>query len=463
MTSTITKQTALKVAKDFLKFVDASPSPYHAVEACKERLLAAGFKQIHEKEHWDIKPNDKCFVTRNQSTIIAFAVGEKFVPGNGFTMLGAHTDSPCLRVKVQSTRQKEGYLEVGTECYGGGNWGTWFDRDLRIAGRLIVSDGGKLCSKLVHVNKPIMRVPHLAIHLQRGMNENFSINKEKHLVPVLATSIDKQLNKSSGCAGKHPTVLIELLAKEAGCEPESIIDVDLFLADHQPSAIGGIEDDFIFAPRLDNLLSSYCGLEALIQSCNCGDSLAEERNIRMLALFDNEEVGSSSAMGAGSALTEYVMRRLCVTESNCCAFEESIPKSMMVSADMAHAIHPNYPDVHEMNLRPNLTDGPVIKINNNQRYATTATTAAIIRECARCCGVPIQDVMVRNDMGCGSTIGPILSTRLGIKTMDIGGAQLSMHSIREVCGVLCPEQCVKLYEEYFKKFHVIDSQLTDTD
>lgn len=297
------------------------------------------------------------------------------------------------------------------------------------------------------------------------MNEKFAINKEKHLVPVLATSIDKQLNKTppGDCAGKHPSALIELLAKEAGCKPESIIDVDLFLADHQPSAIGGIDDDFIFAPRLDNLLSSFCGLEALIQSCSACDALAEEANIRMLALFDNEEVGSSSAMGAGSALTEYVMRRLSVSPSNCCAFEECIPKSMMVSADMAHAIHPNYPEVHEENLRPNLVDGPVIKINNNQRYATTAVTSAIIRECARCCGVPIQDVMVRNDMGCGSTIGPILSTRLGIKTMDIGGAQLSMHSIREVCGVLCPEQCLKLYKEYFEKFHHIDSMLTDTD
>ena len=178
----VTKSSALEFAEGFLKFVNASPSPYHVVDECRKLLLNANFKEIREREQWNIKPNDKCFFTRNQSTIIAFAVGGNFRPGNGFTLVGAHTDSPCLRVKVKSAREKHGFIQVGTECYGGGNWNSWFDRDLKVAGRLLVSKENKIHSTLVHIDEPIMRVPHLAIHLQRGMNDQFSINKETHII-----------------------------------------------------------------------------------------------------------------------------------------------------------------------------------------------------------------------------------------------------------------------------------------
>jgi len=460
------KTASLKVAHDFLKFVDASPSPYHAVAECRSRLIKAGFMEISERDHWTVKPMTKCFLTRNQSTIIAFATGGCYKPGNGYTILGAHTDSPCLRVKVKSARNKQGFVQVGTECYGGGNWLSWFDRDLMVAGRILVAGNGKICSQLVRVDRPVMRVPHLAIHLQREMNDKFSTNKENHLVPILATEAELQLNNmSSGddgqdksqCASKHSGVFMQMLANEAGISPNKIVDLDLFLADHQPSAIGGVLDEFIFAPRLDNLLSSYSSLQGLIESCDAG--LESETNVRMITLFDNEEVGSSSAQGAGSSITEYVMRRLSADNSNPTAFEESIPKSMLISADMAHAIHPNYADKHEENLRPTLHGGPVIKINNNQRYATTAITATVVRQAAKYADVPVQDVMVRNDSPCGSTIGPILATRLGMRVADVGAAQLSMHSCREVCGVYAPEQCTKLYKAFFEKFADIDAML----
>ena len=466
--SAMSKASAIAVAKDFLKFVDASPSPYHVVDECRQRLVKAGFVEIKERDHWDISPNKKYFMTRNQSTIIAFAVGGAFEPGNGFSIIGAHTDSPCLRVKVKSNRRKHGFIQVGTECYGGGNWSTWFDRDLKLAGRLLVADEDNpdhINSVLVHIDRPILRVPHLAIHLQREMNEKFSINKEIHLVPIIATEVEEVLNQPSkktitdggmSCSSKHPSVLMDVLSKSSNVSVKNIVDFDLFLADHQPSAIGGIFEEFIYAPRLDNLLSSYTGLQGLIESCK---SLAEECNIRMVALFDNEEVGSSSAQGAGSSITEYVMRRLSVNQKNASAFEECIPKSFMVSSDMAHAIHPNYSEKHEENLRPSLHGGPVIKTNNNQRYATTGVTATLLRQVACHAGVPLQDVMVRNDSGCGSTIGPILSTRLGMRTVDIGAAQLSMHSCREVCGVYSPEQCIKLYKTFFDKFSSLDKKM----
>nr|CAB3239322.1 aspartyl aminopeptidase-like [Phallusia mammillata] len=459
------KTASLKVARDFIKFVDACPSPYQVVEECKSRLVSAGFKEIRERDHWNVKPNDKCFVTRNQSTIIAFAVGGQYKPGNGYAIVGAHTDSPCLRVKVKSTRVKQGFIQVGTECYGGGNWPSWFDRDLKVAGRLLVRDEKNVIqSKLVHIDRPVMRVPHLAIHLQREMNDKFSTNKETQLVPILATQSGFQLNQcgeakseATGCSAKHHSAFIQMLSQEVNASPDQIVDLDLFLADYQPSAIGGVLEDFIFAPRLDNLLSSYCSLVGLIESCNAG--LDKETSIRMVALFDNEEVGSQSAQGAGSSITEYVMRRLSADTQNSTAFEESIPKSMMISADMAHGIHPNYADKHEENFKPTFDGGPVIKTNNNQRYATTAITATIVREAARYADVPVQDVMVRNDSPCGSTIGPILSTRLGMRTADVGAAQLSMHSCREVCGVYAPEQCLKLYRAFYENFTKIDAAL----
>lgn len=461
----LTKASALKVARDFMRFVDSSPSPYHVVSVCKQRLIDAGFKELKEHHsHWEIKPEDKFFVTKNQSTIVACAVGANWKPGNGFTMVGAHTDSPCPRIKVVSKREKEGYAQVGTECYGGGNWVSWFDRDLKVAGRLLVrEDNNKIISRLIDIDRPVMRIPHVAIHLLRTINQNFSVNKEDDLVPVIATAVKKELGSKEKedipeWKKKHHPILINMIANEANITPEALVDFDLYLADHQSSSIGGAEDDFIFAPRIDNLLSMYAGLQGFTASLENG-SLAKDDNVRMLVGYDNEEVGSRSAQGAGSHFTELVMRRVCSHPSNPIAFEESIGKSMLLSADNCHAIHPNYASKHESKMKPTLHGGPVISTSGAQNFATTVITATIMRELAKMAGVDIQESMGRNDVPSGSTIGPVLAAKLGLKTVDIGASQLSMHSCREMCGVMSPEQCTLLYSTFFQNYCKVNESI----
>ncbi|KAI0221996.1 Aspartyl aminopeptidase [Lamellibrachia satsuma] len=347
--------TVKTAAKEFLKFINRSPSPFHVVEECKARLVAAGFSEIKESEPWDVKPKDKCFVTRNQSAIVAFAVGAKYRPGNGFNIIGAHTDSPVLKVKPISAREKHGYVQVGVECYGGGMWHSWLDRDLKLAGRVFIRTGDTIESRLLNVNRPIMRVPNICIHFQREMSTKFEFNKETHLLPVIATTVKQKLESKESTVhneatssqpaqdqcDKHSPAVIQLLCDELAVEPTQILDFELFLSDAVPATLGGVYEEFVFAPRLDNQHSCFCAIQGLTEACSEAGSLDDEPHIRMIALFDNEEVGSETAVGAGSTLLELILRRLSSNGSHT-AFEESMPKSLMVSADMAHAIHPNY-------------------------------------------------------------------------------------------------------------------------
>ncbi|CAA7400475.1 unnamed protein product [Spirodela intermedia] len=468
------------VVSELIDFLNASPTAFHAVDEAKRRLKTEGFEHLSEKEDWKLEAGKKYFFTRNYSTVVAFAIGKRYVAGNGFHIVGAHTDSPCLKVKPTSKVSKGGYLEVGVQTYGGGLWHTWFDRDLTIAGRVIVKEGkdASVCysHKLVRVEEPIMRIPTLAIHLDRGVSEGFKVNTQSHLVPVLATLVKAELQKKVADTGnsktalstdgknsnekstndnrKHHSVLLELIASQACCEVDNVCDFELQLCDTQPSIIGGAMREFIFSGRLDNLCMSFCSLKALIDSTSSESALDDESGVRMLALFDHEEIGSNSAQGAGSPVMFDALSRITESfrSSDYKFLEKAVQKSFLVSADMAHALHPNYMDKHEENHQPRLHGGLVIKHNANQRYATNAVTSFIFREIAGKHNLPVQDFVVRNDMPCGSTIGPILASGVGIRTVDVGIPQLSMHSIREMCAVDDVSHAYKHFKAFYEEF-----------
>jgi len=458
---------------EFLDFVNASPSPFHATHEAVKMLKKAGFQELKERDSWNdgkIKTGGKYYFTRNGSSVVAFAVGEKYKTGNGFSIIGAHTDSPCLKVKPVSKKEKSGYLEVGVQLYGGGIWHTWFDRDLSVAGRVLIAhEDGTFKHTLVKIDRPILRVPTLAIHLDRTVSEGFKFNTELQLQPVLATvtksvlnGTDKPSDEQAESEQHHHPLLIKLLAGELDVKPAQIRDFELALYDTQPSTVGGAFNEFIFSPRLDNLEMSFCSVKSLV---NTADKLADEPNIRLIALFDNEEIGSTTAHGADSNLLPSTLKRLSATQVgsdkvSATAFEESLHKSYLISADMAHAIHPNYADKHEDNHKVEMHKGTVIKINANQRYATTAVTTVVLKELAKTHNIPIQEFVVRNDSPCGSTIGPMLSAKLGLRTVDVGNPQLSMHSIREQGGTEDIPNAIKLFDAFFLKFAELDAKLT---
>merc|ERR1712000_724094 len=322
-----------KTALDFVDFVNASPTPYHAVQSASQRLEAAGFTLIHERNSWasTLRPGGKYYLTRNGSSIVAFTIGKKWRPGNPVAIVGAHTDSPCLRVKPVSKKTNVGFLQVGVETYGGGIWHSWFDRDLSIAGRVLVREKGNVVPKLVKVDKPLLRIPTLAIHLHR--QSNFDPNKETELFPIAGLAA-AQLNKGAtegkeddtkksdeddenfqpldSMDQRHHAPILDVVASEAGVPPSAIVDFELVLYDTQKSCIGGLSDEFVFSPRLDNLGMTYCSIMGLISSTSSSSALDGDSTIRMAVCFDHEEIGSQSAQGAHSNLLPSVLRRLSV-------------------------------------------------------------------------------------------------------------------------------------------------------
>ncbi|WFD29474.1 aspartyl aminopeptidase [Malassezia sp. CBS 17886] len=448
----------------FLKYVEASPSPFHAVATSVGLLEKAGFVKLREQDAWEksVEPGGKYFYTRNQSSLVAFAVGRQFRAGGAVHMVGAHTDSPNLRVRPVSKRSKEGYLQCSVETYGGGLWATWFDRDLSLAGRVIVAASDAQTSfrtRLVHVGRPLMRIPTLAIHLNRTQNDAFTFNQEDNMQPVLGLA--DALNDCAGEAGstpaaqRHHPALLGLLAQELGCPVDHIHDFELCLYDTQAPTAGGIANEFLFTPRVDNEISCFCATEALLASLADPAALDGADAIRAVALFDNEEFGSVSYQGAESSLLWTLVHRLAALHPD--AAEQTLAKSFLISSDTAHAVHPNYAGVHEDHLRPKLNAGPVVKTNAKQRYASTAVTTFLMRRVAERAGVPLQEFEVRNDCACGSTIGPMLSKH--VRTVDIGNPQLSMHSIREMCGSQDVEYKVRLLTEFFRAFGDVDQEL----
>jgi len=394
-----------------LDFLARSPTPFHAAANLAALLAAAGFTALDETAEWALRPGGRYYTVRNGSSIIAFAPGADPQHRNGIRMLGAHTDSPCLMVRPNPERNRRGYFQLGVEVYGGVLLNPWFDRDLSLAGRVVVRGAdGSLAARLVDLRRPVAVIPSLAIHLDRDVNRQRSINAETDIQPLLG-----QL------AGEAPGNLRALLAAELG--GGEVLDYELCLYDTQPPALVGLGGEFIAAARLDNLLSCYVGVRALI------DSAGEQT--RLVVCSDHEEVGSGSASGAQGPFLESVLVRLI---PDAAARTRALAGSLLLSTDNAHGIHPNFPARHDDNHGPLLNRGPVLKVNHGQRYATNSLTAARVRDWARAADVPLQSFVARNDMGCGSTIGPLTATRLGVPTLDLGVPTFAMHSIRELAG-----------------------------
>ncbi|KAL8704685.1 MAG: hypothetical protein Q9201_002179 [Fulgogasparrea decipioides] len=421
-------------------------------------------------------------------------------------MIGAHTDSPALRVKPTSKKQAEGFIQVGVETYGGGLWHTCtvsimnfaeqsvsltrlqlgFDRDLSIAGRAMVkTEKGEFVQKLVRIDKPILRIPTLAIHLDR--QETFTFNKETQLFPIAGLAA-AELNRTSQSAKsetpesstasnqdssepfaplkasteRHHPYIVELMAKSAGVPSESVVDFELVLYDTQKACIGGLNDELIFSARLDNLGMSYCSTMGLINSLSSPSALDDEPCIRLVSLFDHEEIGSETAQGADSNFLPAAIRRLSVIgpgSNKETAYERTLATSFLVSADMAHSVNPNYASKYENDHKPEMNKGTVIKINANARYATNSPGIVLIQEVARRRKVPLQLFVVRNDSSCGSTIGPMLAASLGTRTLDLGNPQLSMHSIRETAGVDDVGHGVELFESFFEHYSELEGKI----
>ena len=413
---------------DFLK---ASPTPFHATRSMAQRLQAAGFRALDEREPWHTEPGGRYYVTRNDSSIIAFRLGHRAPLDGGLRLVGAHTDSPCLRVKPQPELQRQGFFQLGVEVYGGALLAPWFDRDLSLAGRVTFREGGKVQSLLIDFEQPIAVIPNLAIHLNREANQGWAINAQTELPPILAQFPGED-------SADFRAVLTERLAEEHGISADAVLDYELSFYDTQSAAVIGLNQDFIAGARLDNLLSCYAGLQALID--------ADDEETCVLVCTDHEEVGSCSACGADGPFLEQVLRRVLPDGD---AFVRTIQRSLLVSADNAHGVHPNYADKHDGNHGPKLNAGPVIKINSNQRYATNSETAGFFRHLCLENEVPVQSFVVRSDMACGSTIGPITASQLGVRTVDIGLPTFAMHSIRELAGSHDLEHLVKVLTAFY--------------
>ena len=412
---------------DLIAYLDASPSPWHAAASSAERLRAAGFTELAPTDAFVDVPA-KGFVQRG-AAVVAWSRGSTTGPTSPLHIVGAHTDSPCLKVKPRADTGGYGWKQLSIEVYGGVLLNSWLDRDLGVAGR-IEHRGG---STLVNVDEAVARVPQLAIHLDRDVNERgIALDKQAHLSPVwgVGSPVDGEFR--------------DWLGAHAGLAGDDIISWDLCLYDTTRAAVLGVGGELLASGRLDNQASCWAATAALCAAGDPGSSTA------VIALFDHEEVGSESTSGAAGPLLEHVLERLSLAHGASRAdFLAQLAVSSCISADNAHSVHPNYPERHEAGHRPIVNQGPAIKVNHNQRYATSAASAAMVQRVFEAAGVPWQVFVSRNNMPCGSTIGPITATRLGIETVDVGVPQLSMHSARELCGTKDPAWLAQALQTYF--------------
>jgi aspartyl aminopeptidase len=417
--------------RDLLRFLDASPSPFHATATVAERLDAAGFERQDESEDWQ-GGSRPAYVVRGGS-VVAWTGASPERLARGFRIVGAHTDSPNLRVKPRPDTGRAGCRQVAVEVYGGALLNSWLDRDLGLSGRLALrGDGPSPTERRVRIDRPLLRIPQLAIHLDRGLNDQgLKLNPQQHLVPL---------------HGLGPVVegdLVSILADAAGVTTRDVLAWDVMLHDLTPATLLGSRDELVSSARLDNLLSCWAATEALVAA-----GRAEPAGVPLVCLFDHEEIGSQSATGAAGSILPTILERISLSAgSDRQTHLRSLAASMCVSADGAHATHPNYPDRHEPGHPISLDGGPVLKINANVRYATDAPGSARVALAAERAAVPLQRFVTRTDLPCGSTIGPVTAARLGVPTVDLGVEQPSMHSARELCGAADPLRLVALLTE----------------
>lgn len=413
--------TAIAHARDMLDFIDASPSPWHAVETCKARLDAAGFSPLSELDRWSLEVGGRYYVERGGASIIAFIVGDKPAAETGLRLIGAHTDSPGLRLKPKPAEKVGGMLRLGVEVYGGPILATFADRDLALAGRVNVRTADGFASHLIRFDRPMLRLPNLAIHMNREVNEaGLKFNKQTEL-PLLMGIADETAAEAR---------FRQAISETLGVEPDALLTWELSAYDTQNGTFWGLDQEFVASRQLDNLASCHAALNALIAT-------PQPAATCLVALFDHEEVGSESAAGAGGSFVADIVARL-GSHAGLDADDQRrlLARSFFISTDMAHAWHPNFPAAYEPGHHVLVNAGPVIKSNANQRYSTSAESAARFMAICDRAAVPCQQYAHRTDLGCGSTIGPMVAARLGITSVDIGSPMWAMHSIRESAGVL---------------------------
>lgn len=431
----MTTVAASKQAQDLLDYIDASPSPWHAVERSIKQLAENGFEPLTENQPWQLKENGRYYVIRDGASIIAFTLGSKSMAEAGFRIVGAHTDSPGLRLKPKAAYANKGVTQLGVEVYGGPILATFTDRDLSIAGRVNVRDGDCFTTHLLHFTESIVRLPNLAIHMNRDVNEKgLLLNKQTQLPLIFGYAADSAEAKKQ---------LDQTIAAHLAINPADIVTWDLTIYDTQKGSLWGQDQAFIADSQLDNLASCHAALQALI-AAKSPDATS------ICAFFDHEEVGSESATGAGGSFMSDTIHRICAFYK---ANEEerlrSFANSFFISADMAHAYHPNHPTAYEPEHHATINQGPVIKTNANQRYSSNADTAARFIQLCKQAKVPYQEYAHRTDLGCGSTIGPIISAQLGMPTVDVGNPMWAMHSIRESAGVLDHGYMISVLKYHF--------------
>lgn len=426
-----------------LSFLDASPVNFLAVKNIADMLEAGGFRRLNPVlPIGTVNAGDRFFVTKNDSSIFAFRIGAKPLADVGFHMICAHADSPTFRIKPNAEMLCEGGLvKLNTEVYGGPIMSTWFDRPLTLAGRVIVRGENVMqpATMLLHIKRPLLQISNLAIHFNRQVNDGVKLSKQKDVLPLLG-----QINSQLEAGNMLMNVIVEELSKQRPIQQEDILDFDLYLADTTPACTFGAHNEFISAGRLDDLSMCFAGLEAMLAAHDTDTT-------QVLAIFDNEETGSQTKQGAGSPFLSYMLKRIALAQTNTEeAYYQAVERAFMISADNAHAWHPNYAEKYDPTNHPMLGGGPVIKFNAAQKYASDAASAAVFAGLCAKAGVPCQRFVNHSDVAGGSTLGNILASSIPLRGVDMGNAILAMHSCRETGSVRDHEYCVKVFTEFFE-------------